>query len=72
VESHPEVYATRWRYVRGLPLVADDGQAGRVAVGAVTLASTARFAESALQRLPPEALSDVDALLVDQTVRVFG
>jgi hypothetical protein len=72
VESHPEVYATRWRYVRGLPLVADDGRAGRVAVGAVTLTSTALFADSALERLPPEALSDIDDLLVGQAVRAFG
>lgn len=72
VESHPDVYATRWRYVRGLPLVADDGQAGRIAVGAVTLTSTAPANDSALSRLPADAQRDIDRLLVDQTVRVFA
>jgi hypothetical protein len=72
VESHPEVYATRWRYVRGLPLVADDGQAGRIAVGAVTLTSTSPSADSALSRLPPKAQSDIDQLLVDETIEAFA
>jgi hypothetical protein len=72
VESHPEVYATRWRYVRGLPLVADDGRAGRIAVGAVTLTSTSPSTESALNRLPPGARNDIDRLLIEQTVRVFA
>jgi hypothetical protein len=71
VEQHPDVYATRWRYARGLPLVVEDGRAGRTAVGAVTLTSTRPYAESVFARLHASVQDEVDAFVVAQALGVF-
>jgi hypothetical protein len=71
VERRLDVYATRWRYVRSVPLVADDGRAGRLSVGAVTLTSNASNV-SALEDLPEDVSADIDRLLAAQGLGAFA
>jgi hypothetical protein len=63
---------SRWRFVRGIPIVTDD--AGRRAVaGAITLTSTAPLADCPLsvRRAPPGLLRDIDQLVAGAAAGVF-
>ena len=51
IEQDPRVYASRWRFIRGVPLVWT-GKNDRIVVGAVTLTSTTPADESRLAALP--------------------
>lgn len=51
VENDPRVYASRWRFIRGVPLVLPiGGGAGRTVCGVLTLTSMTPQAESQLTR----------------------
>ncbi len=62
VEIDPRVYASRWRFIRGLPLVWD-GSSERIVVGAATLTSTTPRDESRLA-----ALAGADKLEIDRYI----
>ncbi len=72
VERDPMVYASRWRFVRAIPVVVEpDGE--RSTVGAVTLTSTTPLEECPLAKLhaPPGLLNAIDAFLSDQAGALF-
>jgi hypothetical protein len=49
VERDPNIYASRWRLIRGIPIIVPRGGGeGRVVVGALTLTSMTPRAESRL------------------------
>jgi hypothetical protein len=64
VQRDPDLYASRWRFIRGVPLIVenDDG-AERSIVGAVTLTSTAPMHASRLASSPRGVLGAIDELL---------
>jgi hypothetical protein len=75
VEWDPRVYASRWRLVRGIPLVwAGPAQRERVLVGAATLTAarpsgTSIFDEA--EALAPGIRKTIDVALHDQLVRFW-
>lgn len=72
VEEDPMVYASRWRFVRAIPVVVEpDGE--RSVVGAVTLTSTTPLEDCPLgkHRAPPGLLNAVDAFLSSQAGALF-
>jgi hypothetical protein len=72
VEEDPKVYASRWRFVRAIPvIVADSGE--RSVVGAVTLASTTPLGDFPLaaDRAPPGLLDGIDRFLCQQVGEFF-
>lgn len=72
VEQDPAVYTTRWRFIRGIPIVV--GQPERCLVGSLTLTSSTPLGESALSatKAPPEFLEAIDRALSDAAVRFFA
>lgn len=70
VEIDPRVYASRWRFVRGVPLVWD-GEAERIVVGAATLTSMTPAHESRLARLSGSAKFEIDRLLSTRLVELW-
>ncbi|MDQ5821675.1 MAG: SIR2 family protein [Actinomycetota bacterium] len=72
VQDDPAVFASRWRLVRGVPIVveAEDG-AGRTIVGAMTLTSMTPHRDSALSRAPRGLLGAVDRLLSSPVAHLF-
>jgi hypothetical protein len=64
VEQDPRVYASRWRFVRGIPIVVEP-ERERSIVGAITLTSTTPLEEFPLAQAlaPPGLLSEIDAFL---------
>jgi hypothetical protein len=72
VQQDPDVFASRWRLVRGVPIVVqeDDG-AGRVVVGAMTLTSRTPHDESALTASPRGLLGALDDLLSGPIAQLF-
>ncbi len=67
VEEDPRVYASRWRFVRAIPVIVEaDGE--RSIVGAVTLTSTTPLADFPLSqdKAPPGLLNALDGLLSRQ------
>jgi hypothetical protein len=75
VEWDPEIYASRWRSVRGIPLVwTRPDQRERIIVGAATLTSTRPLGSSILDRaevLAPGIRKTIDVALHDQLVRLW-
>ena len=72
VEQDPAVYTSRWRFVRGVPVVAGAAAARSIA-GVLTLTSTVALAENPLSRraAPPGLLRDIDAVLADAAALLF-
>jgi hypothetical protein len=72
VEQDPAVYTSRWRFVRGIPLIVEPTAARSVA-GALTLTSTVTMTDNPLARrnAPPELLRAIDRLLVDGAAELF-
>jgi hypothetical protein len=64
LEQDPAVYTSRWRFVRGIPVIVEDGEA-RGVVGAVTLTSTTPMGSCRLaaDNAPPGLLREVDRFL---------
>lgn len=75
VEWDPEIYASRWRSVRGIPLVwTRPDQRERILVGAATLTSTRPIGSSILdqaEQLAPGIRKTIDVALHDQLVRLW-
>ena len=72
VEQDPAVYTTRWRFIRGIPIVIR--QPERCLVGSLTLTSSTELGRSALSstKAPPEFLEAIDWALSDAAVRFFA
>lgn len=71
VERDPRVYASRWRLIRGIPIVVpSDGGAGRTICGALTLTSMTPQAESRLSR-SREVSAEIDRHLAEAGGRLF-
>ena len=72
VERDPRVYASRWRYIRGIPLIWREAEGqGRVPVGALSLTSQIPHATSALAGLPEPDKREIDRGLHEVAVRLF-
>jgi hypothetical protein len=72
VEEDPAVYASRWRFVRAIPVIVEpNGE--RSIVGAVTLTSTTPLKECPLAKelAPRGLLNAIDDLLSDQVGALF-
>jgi hypothetical protein len=64
VQRDPELFASRWRLIRGVPLVlAGENGTGRNIVGAMTLTSTTPETQSKLRAVPRGTLGQIDRLL---------
>jgi hypothetical protein len=63
VEIDPRVYASRWRFIRGVPLIWD-GDTERIVVGAATLTSTTPADESRLAGLAGADKLEIDRYLI--------
>lgn len=72
VQEDPDVFASRWRLVRGIPIVVeDDDGAGRTIVGVMTLTSMTPHGESALSRAPRGLLGAIDDVLSRPVALLF-
>jgi hypothetical protein len=72
VEQDPAVYTTRWRFIRGIPIVVEPvGQ--RSIVGALTLTSATPLGACRLSaaKAPPGLLSAIDELLGESAPEFF-
>jgi hypothetical protein len=72
IEQDPNVYASRWRFVRAMPIVAD-ANGERSIVGALTFASTTpleRFPLAQAQA-PAGLLGELDSLLTSKAAQFF-
>jgi SIR2-like domain len=64
IERDPSVFTSRWRLVRGIPIVIPaDRRDGRVVVGAMTLTSQRRAETSGLHRISAGARNELDEYL---------
>jgi SIR2-like domain len=74
VERDPAVYPSRWRLVRGIPIVLEEasGGEGRVIAGALTLTSMTPRANSLLSRAPRGVLGAIDGYLAEQGARLLA
>ena len=70
VQQDLDHYASRWRFVRGLPIVL--AQPSRVPIGCLTLASTRSEATSVLSKMPPVARNAVHEYLVSMASRLVS
>jgi hypothetical protein len=70
VEIDPRVYASRWRFIRGVPLVWD-GASERIVVGAATLTSTTPADESRLAGLAGADKLEIDRYLSSRLVQLW-
>ena len=71
VEQDPAVYTTRWRFIRGIPLVVRSPD--RSLVGSLTLTSATPLEECPLgiSRAPRELLSAIDRMLGEAAEEFF-
>jgi hypothetical protein len=72
VEQDPAVYTSRWRLVRGIPVVVAPATARSVA-GVLTLTSTIPLAVNPLSRrkAPPGMLHQIDEMLAEAAAELF-
>jgi hypothetical protein len=72
VEQDPAVYTTRWRFIRGIPILVRDPE--RCLVGSLTLTSATPLGDSALSasKAPPEFLEAIDTALSDAAAEFFA
>lgn len=70
VEIDPRVYASRWRFIRGVPLVWD-GNTERIVVGAATLTSTTPAEESRLASLPGAHKLEIDRYISTRLIELW-
>jgi hypothetical protein len=69
LELDRDVYVSRWRFVRGLPLVLEEPS--RVPVGCLTISSTKRGEDSILKRMPADRRAAFHASLVSAAQRLI-
>ncbi|MGH2615869.1 MAG: SIR2 family protein [Thermomicrobiales bacterium] len=74
-ERDRDIYASRWRFVRGLPLVIE--QPSRLPIGCLTISSTRNGAESVLTQMPADrraalhdALLEANRMLITRAIEV--
>ena len=60
-----DVYASRWKFIRGTPLILSSESHGRIPVGCLTTASLSRHEETKLDRMRGEVLAAFNAALTD-------
>jgi NAD-dependent SIR2 family protein deacetylase len=70
VQQDLDNYASRWRFVRGLPIVLE--QPSRVPIGCLTLTSTRSEADSVLSKMPPVVRNAVHEYLVAMASRLVS
>jgi hypothetical protein len=72
VEQDPAVYTSRWRLVRGIPVIVAADTARSVS-GVLTLTSTVPFTENPLARrnAPAGLLNQIDEMLIDAAAALF-
>jgi SIR2-like protein len=72
VEEDPKVYASRWRFVRAMPIVVEP-ERERSVVGALTLTSTSEPGKFPLAKAtaPPGLLSAIDNFLTERACQFF-
>lgn len=72
VEQDPMVYASRWRFIRGIPIVVD-GAGERSIAGVLTLTSTTPLVDFPLakQNAPPGLLGEIDEYLCGEASEFF-
>jgi hypothetical protein len=72
VQEDPNVFASRWRLIRGVPIVVHGaGGRGRSIVGAMTLTSMTPETESNLTRSPRGLLGAIDRYLAEPVAVLF-
>ncbi len=71
VERDPEVYASRWRFVRGSPLIWRGGTHDRIVVGATTLTSQTPKNDSALAALTEPYKRQIDEELATRLLKLW-
>jgi hypothetical protein len=73
VQRDPDVYASRWRLVHGIPLVwrGADGR-DRIPVGAATLTSVVPAGESHLNRVPPGTMRQIEQAIQARLVDLWN
>lgn len=59
LEGDPDIYASSWRLIQAVPIVAEAADGARVIVGALTLTSTYKAENSALHRLSRAARKEM-------------
>jgi SIR2-like domain len=70
VELDNDTYASRWRFVRGLPLVLENPS--RVPLGCLTITSTKPGAQSVLTRLPADRRAAFHESLVEASLDLIS
>lgn len=72
VEQDPMVYASRWRFIRGIPIIVDGGGERSIA-GALTLTSTTPLSQCPLAKhnAPAGLLGEIDKYLSGQASEFF-
>jgi SIR2-like domain len=72
VQRDPDVFASRWRLIRGIPIIVQDPDgAGRTIAGAMTLTSTTPEKDSALSSAPRGVLGAIDSFLAGPVALLF-
>jgi hypothetical protein len=71
VEDERDVYASRWKYIRGLPLRIEADPVTGILVGALTITSTKTRDESALHSMPDPVKTAFNQVLLEAATAIF-
>jgi SIR2-like domain len=66
-----DVYASRWKFVRGTPLVVHHERYGRIPVGCLTTASLSSRTETQLDQMPSEVLTAFNDALCETVLTLL-
>jgi len=66
-----DIYASRWKFVRGTPLVVDSDMHGRIPVGCLTTASMSPRSSTLLARMPGDVLAAFNDALTDTVLTLL-
>jgi hypothetical protein len=69
VQQDTDSYASRWHFVRGVPIVLEDPS--RIPMGCLTLTSTCKEADSVLSKMPPDVRNEVHEYLAAMATRLI-
>jgi NAD-dependent SIR2 family protein deacetylase len=67
-----DVYASRWHFIRGTPLVLEDGQHGRIPVGCLTTSSMRGRDDSRLATMDADVATEFNDALARQVLRFLN
>jgi hypothetical protein len=67
-----DIYASRWRFVRGTPLVLENAVHGRIPLGCLTTASLSPRHATQLDAMPDEVLTAFNDTLTDAVVTLLN